>query len=101
MTQTYAYTLLGRWDSVGDLRVEHVGVNWPEDKIRREADALNNYSGWSATFEAETVTEAFRAAGQQHCDETQIDCASRLLDDRGVKPQVMYEGRTLQEQSMS
>ncbi|MER6519994.1 hypothetical protein ABT246_24460 [Streptomyces sp. NPDC001553] len=99
MTQTYKYTLLGRWDADGDLRVEHVGVNWPEDKIRREVGALNNYSGWSATFEAETVAEAFRAAGRQYCDETKIEFASRLLDDRGIKPKVMYQGRTLQEPS--
>jgi hypothetical protein len=98
MTKTYEYTLLGRRDWGGDLRVEHVGVNWPEDKIEREADALDE-DGWCDTFETETVAEAFQAAGEQYCDETQIDCASRLLDDRGVKPQVMYEGRTLQEQS--
>ncbi|MFJ2419245.1 hypothetical protein [Streptomyces brevispora] len=98
MTQTHEYTLLGRQDWAGDLRVEHVGVNWPEDKIQQEVDALDA-NGWCDTFQAESVAQAFRAAGEQYCDETHLDSASTLYDDRGPKSKAMYEGRTLQEQS--
>lgn len=98
MAQQHEYTLAGRWDWGGDLRIDYVGVDWSEEKIRRETDALGN-SGWCATFEAGAVTEAFRMAGEQYCDETQVQCPARVFDVRvSGKPKVMYTGRSLKEQ---
>ncbi|MEV0445751.1 hypothetical protein AB0I84_20880 [Streptomyces spectabilis] len=91
-----AYTMLGEFDWGGDLLVDRIGVDWSEEQVQREADALG-CNGWSDTLEADSAEEALQAAGAAYCDETHRQCPAKLFDVRSGR-QLVYEGRALAEQ---